>query len=166
MRKIKSIKVRGFKRPETGIFLGSGKNWVLLNDNPIDFIIDGYLLIRKENILREVRSDDLELTTKVLRLKGELSEASFFSFNLNSDHLLFDKLLKDECLIQICFHNQDSTLVGRVISVKPDRFRMRLLSRKGEWLKEFNFRYNKLRTINVGSDYLKSLELLTKSDQP
>lgn len=160
-KKFRNIKIRGFRRLEAGIFLKSGKNWVLLRDNPVDFVIDGYLLVRKKYILREEHPDSAELSDVIMNLKGEYAKTSDFSFPIDQDELLFQQFLAAKTLIQICLHNQDSTLVGRVVSGGPESFRMRLLSRKGKWLNEFNFQYAKLRTINIGSDYLKSFQLLT-----
>lgn len=166
MNRFRSIKIRGYKRLESGIFLEGGRKWVILKENPMDFIIDGYLFIRKKHILRQESSDGYELMDVIMRLKGEYSKApDFFDLNLNNDELLFKHFSDNKYLIQICLHNQDSTLVGQILLVEKDSFRMKLLSRKGKWLKEFNFKYDKLRTVSVGSDYLKSLELLIKENK-
>lgn len=128
----------------------------------MDFIIDGFLFIGRKYVLREVYSNDLEFMNEVMTAKNEFSEISFPAFDLNNDEALFKQFLDEERLIQVCLHNQKSTLVGKVISVSKKSFRMKLLSTKGMWLKDFNFKYETIRTINVDSDYLRSFKLLAR----
>lgn len=162
MKEYKHFKIRGFKTLENGFFFQTGKKWILLKDNPFDFILDGFLCIRKKHVLREVALDN-SLKNAIFNLKrNSQKKEHLIDINLNDDSRLFNYFIQTDSLIQVCLARQDSTLVGKPMAANENSFRMRLLSTKGKWLNEFNFKYDQIRTINFESDYLKSFQLYLK----
>ena len=155
--KFRNYKIRGYQNPESGIEISRGPDWILLQDNPTDFFIDGLKFIHRSYVIREVHTSYDALMRDVLKLK-KIDQSQEIDAQLK-DQPLFEYFFQSGKLIQIYQTRQNSTLIGKVVRVSANSFKLRLLGTKGEWQEELSFRYARIRVLKFGTDYLKSFEL-------
>ena len=75
LRQLISIEFEDKKEIFTGFLIDYSDDWILLRNNPVDFIVDGYVLLKNKNIKSIHRDEDHEFTEKVIRLKGVKTNA-------------------------------------------------------------------------------------------
>jgi hypothetical protein len=161
LHQVNKIKLRGFN-PLQGFFLASGDKWVKIHYIPVDFLVDGVVIIRKKYITNIKRTQDDAFVEKVINLKP-IPPLNDLRVDLDDETGLFANLMSQNQLIQIYLHEDRISYVGKILRTNANTFRIRLLSISGEWLKEASFSYDSVRTIHINSDYLDSLSLLLKS---
>jgi hypothetical protein len=49
---------------------------ILIKNNPVDFIIDGYTILRNKNVKAIIQDKDHEFTERVIKLKGLKTSAA------------------------------------------------------------------------------------------
>ena len=153
---VQSFKLRGFK-PFGGVTLRQGATRVLVHSIPVDYVLDGYRLLLGHRLTAS-SSESEQQVALVLQLKGGLPLA-VPPYPVDSDHELFSQLRERQELIAI-YLSEDSCLVGRVHRVSGASFHLHLLSPKGQWLGVHPFRFERIKIIESGTDYLHSLHLL------
>lgn len=57
------------QKPIDGIVIDYDDDWMLLKSNPTDYIIDGYAIVKNQNIKDIVRGDEEKWREKVIKLK-------------------------------------------------------------------------------------------------
>lgn len=152
---IKSFKLRGYKSI-VGVVLKQGAARVLVQSIPTDYALDGYRLLA--NGVTASSGDWEQQLALVLNLKGALPLA-VPPYPVESDYALFNVLRATQELIAI-YLREDSLLVGRVHQVNGASLRLHLLSTKGQWLDVQAFRFARIKLLETGTDYLRSLQLL------
>ena len=161
MMQVQSFKLRGFK-PFGGVTLRQGAARVLVHSIPVDYVLDGYRLLLGHRLTASSSETEQQITL-VLQLKGVLPLA-VPPYPVDSDHELFSRLLETRELIAI-YLSEDSCLVGQVKRVSSASFHLQLLSPKGQWLDVHPFRFERIKIIESGTDYLHSLHLLTAHNE-
>ena len=90
LRQLIAIEFTDKKELFTGFLIDYSDDWILLRNNPEDFILDGFVILKNKNIEEVHRDHDLQFTEKVIRLKGlktnaediiPISSSSFSSSN-------------------------------------------------------------------------------------
>ena len=66
-----SIEFDDLKEIFSGFLIDYSEEWILLRKNPVDFVLDGYILLKHKKIKTIHRDEDHEFTEKIIRLKGE-----------------------------------------------------------------------------------------------
>lgn len=162
MKRLRHVKIRGFRDPLKGLLVDSGKQWTLLRHNPGDYVVDGFICVNKRHFLRYETGLDDAMADTIFFLKGE-SHNDYVSPDLRSYSSLFEHLAKQDGLIQVTFDRESSCLIGRIERVHEKSFRMRLVSVRGKLLESHSFRYDTVRIVAFGNDYVKSLNLFVNS---
>ncbi|RZJ98814.1 MAG: hypothetical protein EOO46_24010, partial [Flavobacterium sp.] len=70
INKLITIEFSDRKTLETGFLIDFSRDWILLKSNPIDFVIDGFTIIRNKNIEAIYREEAEKFKEEVLRLKN------------------------------------------------------------------------------------------------
>lgn len=154
---VQSFKLRGY-HPFAGVTLRQGAVRVLVQSIPVDYVLDGYRLLLGHRLTAS--SSELEQQVAlVLHLKGALPLA-VPPYPVDSDYELFNMLRETQEVIAI-YLSDDSCLVGRVHRVSGASFHLHLLSSKGRWLEVHPFRFERIKIVESGTDYLHSLQLLS-----
>ncbi len=157
---VQSFKLRGYK-PIVGVVLRQGAARVLVQSIPTDYTLDGYrLLANRATPSSGEREQQLAL---VLKLKGALP-VDVPPYPVESDYELFNVLRDTQELIAI-YLREESLLVGRVHQVNSASLRLHLLSPKGQWLDVHVFRFARIKLLETGTDYLRSLQLLAAHNE-
>lgn len=161
MMQVQSFKLRGYK-PFIGVTLRQGSTRVLVHSIPADYVLDGYRLLLGYPLTAS-SSESEQQVALVLQLKGVLPSA-MPPYPVDSDHELFNLLRETQELIAI-YLSEDSCLVGRVHRVSNASFHLQLLNTKGRWLEVHPFRFERIKIIEAGTDYLHSLHLLAAHNE-
>jgi hypothetical protein len=161
--RVECLQIAGWKEELTGIWLAENADWVLLRYIPVDYAVDGYVLVAKQHIVsREAQQDQKQLEL-VLQLKGITSD-------LPRDFAFVDSVIEALRWVTQRYEvvqfqeEEDATYLGWVRAVEPGRFRMDSLTPSGtinhsydEWFEEED-----IRVISFDNDYINSLKLLWK----
>src|SRR3970040_2846549 len=70
LRQLISIAFEDQKEIFTGFLIDWTEDWILLKNNPVDFIIDGYTILKNKNVKAIIQDKDHEFTERVIKLKG------------------------------------------------------------------------------------------------
>jgi hypothetical protein len=154
--KLVQIKLRGRGERLKGILKAVGKEWLSLDYNPVDFVLDGIILINRKYLIKVERTKNEAFIEEVLKAKDTQGYYKESSFNLNNTVDLFTGLENNKA-IQIELGDESIVYIGKITKINNKSFRMRRLTPTGNWLDETSYNYSSIRIIQVGGDYVESL---------
>ncbi len=70
IKQLISIKFTDREKVINGYVVDYNEDWILMKNNPVDYLIDGYIVIRNMNIESFNRDIDEKWKEKVIKLKG------------------------------------------------------------------------------------------------
>lgn len=164
IRQLISIKFEDKKDVFTGILIDFSEDWLLLRNNPVDFVVDGFVILRNKNIKSIYREPEYDFIEKVIRLK---------KVNINPEEAVPLKdllsitafLTRKFSLFQIATKSNKAVSIGKLKNYNDDLITIDFLSPQGVWDGEMDFKPNKVRVIEFDTDYLNSLQLILKEVQ-
>jgi hypothetical protein len=148
------------RRPElvSGIKLRDEGQWILIKNNPVDFVLDGYSFVNKKYLKKVLRVSEQDFDFKVLYVKYKDERFLSFESSLESYKNLMEYFLNIHKLLEIELESSDYCIIGRVVRTNEKSFVLNKLSVEGEFLGEENLKFDSVRIINCDTDYLSSLE--------
>ncbi|MDR6369408.1 small nuclear ribonucleoprotein (snRNP)-like protein [Chryseobacterium bernardetii] len=146
------------KKEFEGILIDISDEWCYIKYIPVDYVVDGFVLINQRYIKNIQKSEEHEFKENILRLKGAIAEKSVELNIGDTIKLLSDMQSKIE-LIQIELKSPHKCYIGKIDLVKEHSFKVRLLSPKANWLLIESFLYKEIRAIYFDNDYVNSLQL-------
>ncbi|MCT2563208.1 hypothetical protein [Chryseobacterium herbae] len=142
-----------------GILIDVSDEWCYLKYIPVDYVVDGYVLISQRYIVTIETADDDGFKENILRLKRMISKKSTV---LNIDHhveLLSD--LQDKIgIIKIELKDHNKAYIGEINLVREHSFKVHLFSPNATWLQVESFLFKEVRAIYFDEDYINSLRLI------
>jgi len=156
-KKLYTIQMRGHKDYISGIILKIGKEWILLNYIPVDYVFDGYILIRTKYINNIIREDNEVFRETVVSLKETSNESVQMNFDLESVDNLFQIFMDENTVIQFDFHDDTVCYLGRIIKLLKKSFQVKVMDTKGNWAEKSSYIIDRIRTIRFDNDYINSL---------
>lgn len=157
--KIVTIKFTDRKEKVTGYLIDYSDDWALLKYNPVDYVVDGYLILKNKNIEKIVVSEREKWTEKILNLKGyKPSTKNTIPLNSLESILLF--LTKKFEIFQISTRREKDTFLGRFKSLTTKKLTIDYLTTKATWGGQASFRPGDIRVIQYDNDYINSLKLV------
>jgi hypothetical protein len=156
------IQLKGRKDVLSGILISFGLEWVLLKYNPVDYVLDGYLLIRRKFIRDIIRGENEIFNESVIHQKWTVAKFDKTHPKLDeiTDVLYF--LLQYETVIQFDFYDDSICYIGEIKKLYFKTIRIRGLDPKGNWEDESSFQIERIRTIQFDNDYINSLVAYNK----
>jgi hypothetical protein len=160
--KFVSFKYRDRKDIISGYLIDYNNDWTLIKCNPVDYIIDGYLILKTKKILKYRRDDYEKFREKVLIAKRIIpSDNDIFPITDISETLqLISKRFgafkiekKDET---VCF-------VGRFLKMTKENLIIQGIDKYAKWLESEKYKLKSIRTIEFDSDYINSLITYNKT---
>ena len=158
--RIENYQFKNWQETERGVLLDENEDWILIKSIPVDFLVDGYKLLKKEHI--ENREENLDFSlNKVLELKKlNFEKPKGFKF---MEAIGFLEWAQDE---YGCFEFQDEVedeLFYGIIK-KSNKKSFYIDSIKSDGTIDVNFDaeffLDELRVISFESDYFNSIRLL------
>lgn len=159
LRQLIAIEFTDKKELYTGFLIDYSDEWILLRNNPVDFILDGFVLLKNKNIEAIPRDQDLEFTEKVIRLKGLRTNAEDIIpiRDLNS---IINFITNKYGIFQIAKKSAKSAYLGKLIELTDEELTIDFLDTKGQFGGELSFNPQKIRVIEFDTDYINSLKLV------
>ncbi|KOS05476.1 hypothetical protein AM493_05105 [Flavobacterium akiainvivens] len=146
----------------SGFLLDYSEEWILLQYNPQDYIIDGYILIRNSNIDDIFREEPEDFTEKVIRLKGFIP-GKLEKLPLTDTVSLIEALNNRFGIFSLYKKSETSTYPGRLLSIDQETLTLEWLDTKARWTEERVFKLKKIRVIEFNTDYLISLKIASEN---
>lgn len=159
LRQLIAIEFEDKKELYTGFLIDYSDDWILLRNNPVDFILDGFVILRNRNIANIHRDEELEFTEKVIRLKGVKTNAEDIIPIRDLDTII-RFLDKKYGVFQIAKKSAKSAYLGKLIELNNEELIIDFLDIRGEFGGELSFNPDKIRVIEFDTDYINSLKLL------
>lgn len=170
MKRLKEMKIKELinnvvsitlknKKEFEGILVAISDDWCYIKYIPVDYVVDGFVLISRRYIKNIQRSEEHEFKENILRLKGVIAE-KWVDLNIDDNIKLWWDMQSKIELIQIELKSLHKCYIGKIHLVKEHSFKARLLSPKANWLLIESFLYKEIRAIYFDNDYVNSLQLV------
>ena len=159
--KVETFKVADWQDEETGLIIDENEEWILVKHIPVDFIIDGFKVYKKEFIEERTASDNEAFIERVLKLKGIKEDKPVgFTFGDTIETLKWAE--KTYGLFEFQDMDQTELFYGRIKKVENDTLFIDSIKLDGELETdyEYEFAINEIRVITFETDYFNSIKLL------
>ncbi|MFD1602782.1 hypothetical protein ACFSJW_21040 [Flavobacterium artemisiae] len=163
LRQLVEIEFQDKKEIFTGFLIDYSDDWILLRNNPVDFILDGFVILRNKNIEAVNRDHDLAFTEKVIRLKG---------LKINSEDIIpikdlasiINYISEKYGIFQIAKKSSKSAYLGKLMELNEEELTINFIDIRGEFGGELSFNPEKIRVIEFDTDYINSLKLVVEDN--
>lgn len=152
-----TIHLKGRKGILQGVLIYAGFEWVLLKYVPVDYVLDGYLLVRTRYIKKIERGEDEIFSETVIHLKWTVERLKKKFPNLNGYLDILYYLMQKQTVIQFDFHDDSVSYIGKIKKIRTKTMRIESMNPKGEWDGESSYLLERIRTIQFDNDYINSL---------
>ncbi|MFT5647999.1 MAG: hypothetical protein ACI976_002695 [Aureispira sp.] len=159
LRQLISIVFEDKKEIFTGFLIDWTEDWILLKNNPYDFIIDGYSILKNTNVKSIIQDEDYEFTERIIKLKG-LKTSSEEIIPLKDLPSIINFLAIKHEIFQIAKKSDKAVYLGKLIEVNEEELTIDFLGTEGRFDGEMSFNLNKIRVIEFDTDYINSLKLI------
>ncbi|CAM3470839.1 hypothetical protein LL966_00225 [Flavobacterium chungbukense] len=164
LRQLVEIEFQDKKEIFSGFLIDYSDEWILLRNNPVDFILDGFVILRNKNIEAIHRDEEHIFTEKVIRLKG---------ININTEDIIpiqdlnsiVNFLDRKYGIFQLAKKSSKAVYLGKLISLTEEELLIDFLETRGKFGGELGFNPEKIRVIEFDTDYINSLKLLVSENQ-
>ncbi|MCH5598626.1 hypothetical protein [Niabella ginsengisoli] len=155
-----SVKFKDRKTPIYGYVVDYNDDWTLMKYNPVDYIIDGYVIFRHNNIEGFSRNSDEKWKEKVINLKG-LQPTDKDIIPLSNLGVILKYLTDNFGIFQVYTKSETSCYLGQLKSIDKRELILDNLQPNGKWKGEIKFRTDNIRIIEFDTDYINSLKLIS-----
>ncbi|MBE0393722.1 hypothetical protein [Flavobacterium sp. PL002] len=159
LRQLISIEFEDKKDIFTGFLIDWTEDWILLKNNPVDFIIDGFTILKNKNVKAIIQDKDHEFTEKVIKLKGLKTSAEEIIPLTNLASIIYF-LANKYPVFQVAKKSDKAVYLGKLMEFTDKELVMDFLSPEGEFEGVMSFKHSKVRVIEFDTDYINSLKLL------
>ena len=164
LRQLISIEFEDKKDVFSGFLIDWTEDWILLKNNPVDFIIDGYTILKNKNVKSIIQDKDHEFTERVIKLKGLKTSAEEI-IPLKDLYSIINFLAIKYEIFQITKKSDKAVYLGKLIELNEEELVIDFLGTEGEFDGEMSFKQNKIRVIEFDTDYINSLKLIVDEEK-
>lgn len=146
----------------SGIILNYSEEWVLLRHNPVDYVIDGFILLRRKHITSVTRGKWERFKDELFsKKKGARDKAP--KVPIESIEEILTYLTRKYGVFMFDMRSDSTCWLGRVKYIKGSRLKIDDMGTRGEWTKNMpEFILGNIRSISFDNDYVNSLMLVSK----
>lgn len=150
------------KEPVSGFLLDYSEDWILLQSNPSDFIVDGYVIVANKNIEGVYRDENEIFTERVIRIKNILPSINK-RVPLENTKAMFEFINEEYGLFFFSKKSNGAIYPGKLIAIDDLQITLQWIDLKGKWEENRTFKLDKIRQIEFNNDYLISLKLASEN---
>jgi uncharacterized protein YnzC (UPF0291/DUF896 family) len=143
----------------SGYVIDYNDDWTLLKYNPVDYVRDGYIILRNKYITSYKRDEVEKFHQKVLDLKGE-GVTSDDKIPIDDIKTILNYLTDYFGAFQFDLRSDDYCYLGKVKSIVKNTLTIDFLDTKGEWSETRDYKLGNIRTIQFDTDYINSLKMI------
>jgi len=163
LRQLITIEFEDKKDIFTGFLIDWTEDWILLKNNPVDFIIDGFTILKNKNVKSIIQDKDHEFTERVIKLKGLKTSAEEI-IPLTSLESIIQFLANKYEIFQIAKKSDKAVYLGKLMECDDKELVMDFLGPEGEFEGVMSFKNSKIRVIEFDTDYINSLKLIVEEN--
>jgi hypothetical protein len=164
LRQLISVEFDDKKEIFTGFLIDYSDEWILLRNNPVDFILDGFVLLKNKNLQSIQRDADHEFTEKVIRLKGTKTNAEDI-IPIKDLASIVRYLDTKYGIFQISKKSSKSAYLGKLMELNKEELTIDFVDIRGQFGGELSFNPEKIRVLEFDTDYINSLRLVIQDDE-
>lgn len=164
LRQLISIEFEDKKEIFSGFLIDWTEDWILLKNNPVDFTIDGYTILKNKNVKAIIQNEDHEFTTRVIKLKGLKTSGSEIIPLKDVFSIIYFLASKYE-IFQIATKSDKAVYLGKLIELNDEEILIDFLGADGKFEGEMSFKPKKIRVIEFDTDYINSLKLIVSEEK-
>ncbi len=162
LNKLVTLEFSDMKEPFSGFLLDFSDEWILLKSNPIDYILDGFIVLRNKNLESITYNERNEFSEKVIRLK-KIKLTNDFILPISNLETILRFLNKKYGVFQLATKRKNVAYLGRLIEMTENEIIIEFLNTKGIFDGEIDFKCEKIRVIEFDTDYINSLKTYSDS---
>jgi hypothetical protein len=157
---VETYKLIGWEEAEAGLLIAENDEWVLVKHIPVDYVIDGYRLYRKEFVEKRIKGNAEKQIEKVLTLKKvSTAKPDWFEFADTGD--ILSKIEKQYGLFEFQEEEEGDLFYGKINEIDDQFLLIDAIMDDGSIeTDEQGYRIDEIRTISFESDYFQSIRLL------
>ena len=152
-----TLEFSDIKNSFSGFLLDFNEDWILLRNNPVDYVIDGFVILKNKNLEAIISNEDNLFLEKVIRLK-KIKLTNEFIIPLLSLENILTFLTEKYGLFQIATKRKSAVYLGRLTEINENELYIEFLNFKGVFDGEIFFKPKKIRVIEFDTDYVNSLK--------
>ena len=147
-----------------GYVVDYNDDWTLLKYNPVDFVRDGYIILRNKDVKSYKRDGIEKFHQKVLDLKGH-AVTSEDKIPIDNIEIILNYLTDNFGAFQFNLRSDDYCYLGRVRTIINNTLTIDFLDNEGKWSEKRDYKLGNIRTIQFDTDYINSLLLVANSNK-
>ncbi len=163
--RVEYVKVTGWDDEVVGLWLAESAEWLLLRLVPVDYVVDGYVLVAKRHIESRGPRRKNNRLERVLELKEiETTPPPGLALAGASTAELLKWVESEYEMVHFSDEDEGSAFFGWVRNATATKFHLEDLAPTGKVDRQcqLTFAFADLRLIAFESDYFNSLKLLWK----
>ncbi|WP_438965597.1 hypothetical protein [Flavobacterium sp.] len=121
LNQLVTIEFSDIKDSFSGFLLDFNDDWILLRNNPVDFVIDGFVILRNKNLEAIISDDDTQFNEKVIRLK-EIKLTNYTLIPLINLEVILSFLTKKFGVFQLATKKSSAVYLGKLTEFNQDDF--------------------------------------------
>jgi hypothetical protein len=154
--KFVSFKYRDRKDIISGFLLDYNEDWTLIKYNVVDYIIDGYRIL-KSNLILSYKRDEFEIfREKVLNSKG-LKPSKIDKFPIKNIHQTLQLISDRFGAFQIEKKDETVCYIGKFVKIEKGILTIQEIDDKAVWVDNDKYRISSIRLFEFDTDYINTL---------
>lgn len=153
------IKVSRYPKTILGIKIYETEELLYIIHNPVDYVLDGMLVINKRFLKYTLKEEETNLRYRILqqKVKTLLPSTELYADSMKNLATICEK---NKILVEIGLDNQTYVWIGHIESVEDKGFTFKTIDTQACFYTEEKVLYNRIRILYIGTDYLNSLGLV------
>ena len=157
LNKLVTLEFSDIKTSFSGFLLDFNEDWILIRSNPVDYIIDGFTILKNKNLESIIHDDNIQFNEKVIRLK-KIKLANDVIIPLSSLENILSFLTDKYGIFQVATKKSSAVYLGRLTEINEKELFIEFLNTNGVFDGEISFKNKKIRLIEFETDYINSLK--------
>jgi hypothetical protein len=165
--RVEYVQLTGWETDQVGLWIAENEDWLLLRHIPVDYVVDGYVLLAKNHIASRKPGKGRKLVEQILKLKGVKAEIPpEFGFQNTVDTL---RWVEHQYGLVEFANEEESIFLGWLRKADAVHIWIDFLTPKGTVDasdgEESPFVISEIQFVRFDTDYSNSLKLLWQHKQ-